>query len=141
MPMQMQLVICPNVPLLLVKRIKLQERLANAKPTVNAPKSISQVSQLKARQRLNCGIVDFFLVASLSQQSSQAIISESECRMLMNAVFCSCQLPDLIAENATSNTLLVPGSGCRATVCTVQTDPRRKPTSDCYECETYTVYS
>lgn len=40
-----------------------EERLANAKPTVNAPKSISQVSQLK--------------------------------------------LPDLIAENATSNTLLV----------------------------------
>jgi len=40
-----------------------EERLANAKPTVNAPKSISQVSQLK--------------------------------------------LPDLIAENASSNTLLV----------------------------------
>ena len=60
--MQMQLVIGPTVPLLLFELIKLQERLANAKPTVNAPKSISQVSQLKAHQRLNCGMFFFWRV-------------------------------------------------------------------------------
>lgn len=48
--------------------------------------------------------------ANQNDQNDQNV----ECRMLMHAdecciVFCSRQLPDLIAENATSNTL--PGSG------------------------------